>query len=72
MTPRRHPEPELLFDYVAGALAAADTALVAAHVGLCCACRRDAVLLDEVAGVLFEDLPGVPPAPAAAARRSFS
>ena len=54
--PRYHPEDEVLFDYVTGALDEATSLLVATHLVLCPHCRGVVKSLEAVGGALLEGL----------------
>lgn len=68
MTPSHHPLPELLLDHAAGALAAGQSLVVAAHLGACAACRAQVDLAEAVGGVLLADLAPAEMTPDALAR----
>lgn len=53
---RHHPSADLLTDYTAGTLPAAQAACVSAHLHYCDSCRRATEQLQHVGGVLFERL----------------
>lgn len=54
----RHPEGDTLMAFAAGTLGEALSAVVAAHVGACPACRREVRLLSGLGGGLLESLGG--------------
>ena len=54
--PSAHPLSELLLDLAAGALEEPYALAVASHVALCADCRDDMRLLEDLGGILLEDL----------------
>jgi putative transcriptional regulator len=65
MTLVHHPEPELLLAYAAGSTDAAMSLLLATHLTFCPPCRRAVALAEQAGGILLDDLPPAPLAPAA-------
>ncbi len=61
MMPAHHPSAELLLDYAAGAAPEPAALIVATHLALCPACRRQARGLEAVGGALLEALPDASP-----------
>jgi putative transcriptional regulator len=59
----RHPDGATLMAYAAGTLGEALSAVVAAHLGTCPACRREERLLASLGGGLLDHLDGEAPAP---------
>jgi putative transcriptional regulator len=57
MSPAHHPQDEILLDYAAGALAGPEALVIATHLALCATCRKTAQLLDDVGGVMLNELP---------------
>jgi putative transcriptional regulator len=55
--PRHHLTEELLVDYASGALAEASATLVASHLVLCPACRRELAAVEALGGVLLGEAP---------------
>jgi putative transcriptional regulator len=53
--PQHHPMAELLFDYATGAMAEGRALAVAAHLGLCAACRAEVGRYEAVGGTLLRD-----------------
>jgi putative transcriptional regulator len=60
MTPLHHPDPDLLLDYASGALSEAASAMIAAHLTYCPACRAEHARLEAVGGRLLEEEDTVP------------
>jgi len=56
-TPTHHPAPELLVDYVAGALSPAAALLIELHLAFCTGCRRSLDVLLAAGGALMDALP---------------
>lgn len=56
MTIVHHPDPATLMSFATGTLSEALSAVVATHVEMCPACRREARRLDVLGGVLMSDL----------------
>ncbi len=54
--PSAHPQSELLLDLAAGALQEPYALAVASHVALCTDCRGDLTLLEDLGGILLEDV----------------
>lgn len=54
--PQHHLSDELLTAYAAGSLDEASNLFVASHLTLCPECRRRAAMMDEVGGVLLDDI----------------
>lgn len=57
--PLHHPEAELLLDYASGKASQAASVLVATHLALCPACRRQVREYEAIGGVLMESAPPV-------------
>ena len=57
MNVSHHPEPALLLDYATGTLADPFALIVATHMALCPACRREVAALEAVGGALLEQAP---------------
>ncbi|UEM25142.1 ChrR family anti-sigma-E factor (plasmid) [Skermanella mucosa] len=55
-----HPPADLLVCYAAGSLGEPQALAVATHLAYCPACRRENERLDEIGGVLLEELPPEP------------
>lgn len=53
--PQHHPMPELLVDYAAGAMAEGRALAIAAHLGLCGACRAEVGRFEAIGGSLLQD-----------------
>ena len=62
--PTHHPPGELLIDYAAGALSAAETLLIALHLDACAECREVAHVALSAGGALLETIEpmALPPA----------
>lgn len=58
MTPAHHPTEAVLAEYAAGTLRPAFAIVVATHLERCPACREQVRLLEEVGGLLIDQLPG--------------
>ena len=54
MTVSHNPDPSLLLDYATGTLADPFALIVATHMALCPACRREVAALEAVGGALLE------------------
>lgn len=63
-----HPGEELLVAYAAGASDEAVSLLVATHLALCPACRREVANAERAGGALLNDLDPVPPSDGALAK----
>jgi putative transcriptional regulator len=63
-----HPGDDLLAAYAAGDMAEAPALLIATHLALCPACRRQVADYEALGGELMAALPGEPPAPDSLAR----
>ncbi|MBI3514799.1 MAG: cupin domain-containing protein [Proteobacteria bacterium] len=59
--PFHHPPEDVLFDYAAGSVREPLGLVVATHLALCPACRRQVRELETIGGALLEQLPGSPP-----------
>jgi putative transcriptional regulator len=55
--PRHHPGDDVLMAYAAGSLAEPFALLVATHMALCPACRKQVARHESLGGVLLDDLP---------------
>jgi putative transcriptional regulator len=60
LSPSHHPSQERLLDYASGALREPLALLVATHLALCPACRREIAALEAVGGALLDELPPEP------------
>jgi putative transcriptional regulator len=60
MTVHHHIPEELLVSYAAGSLAEAWSLLIATHLALCPACRKDSDRLDMLGAVMLDELPPEP------------
>lgn len=60
--PTHHPDAAHLLDHAAGNQSAAVSLVIAAHVTLCPACRREVARLEAVGGASLEALPEISPA----------
>lgn len=57
MTVSHHPDRGLLLDYATGTLSDPFALIVATHLALCPACRRDVAAMEAIGGVLLDDTP---------------
>lgn len=57
MSSGRHPSPEVLAAYAAGSLRPAFALVAAAHIRGCPHCRADISIMEEVGGLMLEELP---------------
>ena len=57
MTPRRHPDEDLLNGYASGALRPGAALAVRAHMAFCAACRAEIGRLEAIGGALLEAEP---------------
>ncbi|MCB2108842.1 MAG: zf-HC2 domain-containing protein, partial [Rhodobacteraceae bacterium] len=60
MATNHHPHADVLWAYAAGNLDEASSVLVATHMALCPACRRDVVAMEEAGGTMFEAVETAP------------
>jgi putative transcriptional regulator len=51
---QHHPSEEILASHASGALRAGAALAVACHLDACAQCRREAAVLDQIGGLLFE------------------
>jgi putative transcriptional regulator len=58
--PTHHPSEARLLDYVAGSMAEPMALLVATHLALCPHCRRESNQLEELGGVMLDELEPAP------------
>jgi putative transcriptional regulator len=58
--PDHHPAEEQLASYAAGEMAEAPSLVIATHLALCPACRRQAADYEALGGELLNELPGEP------------
>ena len=63
--PDHHPPEDILFDYAAGSVREPLGLVVATHLALCPACRRQVRELETIGGALLENQPGSLPRVAA-------
>lgn len=56
MLPVHHPDPDVLLEYASGSLDEASSVLVATHLALCPACRRQVAEMEAVGGSVLEGL----------------
>lgn len=68
MSTGRHPSPEVLAAYAAGSLRPAFALVAAAHIRGCPHCRADIGMMEEVGGLMLEELPAAEMAPDALER----
>ncbi|HUN51512.1 MAG TPA: ChrR family anti-sigma-E factor [Candidatus Sulfotelmatobacter sp.] len=66
LRPMHHLTQELLVDYASGALTEASATLVASHLVLCPACRRELAGIEALGGALLDEAP-----PAALSAQAF-
>lgn len=58
--PEHHPSEARLLDYAAGSLPEPIALLVATHLALCPSCRRDEAALEQLGGLLLDELAPAP------------
>ena len=58
MTPQHHPEPEELLAYASGSSPEWVSLVIACHLTYCPVCRRELELLEDLGGVLLDELVG--------------
>jgi putative transcriptional regulator len=60
MPPTHHPDESALLDYAAGACSEAASVMIASHLALCPLCRADVARLEELGGILLDDIAPTP------------